>query len=539
MARTIFGDIAPLLNPFSFVKGVGRAARDVFSDPPYVPPARSPYRIDRRMIKPPANDMFEQWETAKNSGADVEDFEYYARYGAPIPPPVEARAPQLTQPPEELHAQALSMFVPMKAEQKMFEAPSMTDMPYASDAFRNQLPGAILDRNAWDKETVGAGFLEPAAPPSHEPPIRQAPRGNVRYEDYERVDPRDYDDVRQVDDSYLKAMRSMLMNQFANSAGGADQQLAYALNDLNRRSGRDISDDFFGSVVAPLAGGLSRKPGNIHQLGANYLEQARGRRGERINLINALAGRQNRAQEFLLKTDPSSIKNQSDLIRALAARDRAAAYGQNIEYRNDYQQGKLGIDRQKVGVSQQNADSLKRYREAQIEVARGKLEELVKAGVLKRDVAEAQMQKWLDDTAYKNRALEVKEDIAAMSERGKNSRFTEGQEGQMERLQVREVGQDRRLGVREEGQDKRLKIRESGQDRRLGVREEGLTQRAAGRLNASEPVMSDEYRSLAKVPPQMRKNFSVALARYRSMPRKSRERERAGFTQAFHVDPGE
>lgn len=293
----------------------------------------NPPQLQQQIPQMDAGELDRVWQQARDAKIPgLEDYEYYSndfyrandflnkmRQGQPLAMQEQMQAP---------------MQQPMLAEAGLLpQMPSMDQAPPVDNAALEQ---------AWN-ELINQAQPEQApmqAPTVPAPPYPPGPGNSYGMQQQVPMSP-----AEQEAQSISRFMQQMYRRQLMNSSAQADGLLNYAHDDLLRRSRRDQSDDFFGAVAAPIAGGMSGDVRGMNAFGDRYAAQAGARRGERMNIINALIGRQNRAQEYLQATDPQTIANQLKFMKAQTDANRALVNAQNYQWQHEDRKSDQGIKR--------------------------------------------------------------------------------------------------------------------------------------------------------------------------------------------------
>lgn len=142
-------------------------------------------------------------------------------------------------------------------------------------------------------------------------------------------------------------IQAFMMGRFINQANGLDRNMRQRDQRVRQSYGDDQVDRFFSRVVAPIGAGAAGAMGNPMTQGKfNHFQdrlQAGMTRNQQLQAQHINDYQQNITQAFNQQQaiDPANWKRQRDMMRA-------DAYARGIEYRNDYQQGKLGNDGRKI-----------------------------------------------------------------------------------------------------------------------------------------------------------------------------------------------
>lgn len=511
---SIFGGVAPLLNPFGLMRGIGRAAHDVFAPPPPMNPAAmnipqapmlgpahgpipvfesqdgtgpmgepygtwfepgaTPERPQGQLPAGQEDAMFRTWTNMKDAGAPVEDFEFYSRGLGPL----NAASLQQTLPP-----------------------------PPADDGQAGQQWNALFDKlglNPQPMQPMGGLSAAMGGPTPVQPnPVAQP--------------------------SQMDMMRARYMQQFGDAGDLASGNLNYLQQDLNRRSARDRSDDFFGSVLAPTLGGMSKRPGDmaqLNQMGQGYMDQAQARRGERMNLVNTLVGRQNKAADFLQATDPQAFANQMKLMKAQTDFFKASNQGSHWDRQDQTKKDEMSYKEKESASRNLLRETQRQYYDSRIKSESAKMDEMVMNGKMTRAVQQATIKRWenMRDEALKR--LEQEHDrmfmMDANADADRASRETIAGNAQTNAKEIATMNNEARANINQNTQ-------------------EHIDQRMAGRLGSKgKPIMSQAFRNIMQVDPAIRATVQHQVSRYNSLPPgPQRAAVRQAIKDRYGYDPGE
>lgn len=329
------------------------------------------------------------------------------------------------------------------------------------------------------------------------------------------------------------ALRDLMMNRMTGHEEMANRNLNYWDQDLMRRSRRDQSDDFWSNVGAPIAGGMGammkQNTAGLNEMAAGWQDQAAARRGERMNLVNMLSGRQNKAMDYMAATDPNVIKNQMGLINALANQSRAQAYRQGVDNNYDLGQQRLKFIEMDAETRRMQMENLNELQDAQIQ-------NLANKGLIDRDLANSTI-------AYRQAQaghMQNQDAQAAADEMGRNDRFAQGQEGLDRRQQVAESGMNSRFQQGQEGMNARNAADNQARSNNMQYEQEQINQRyAAGMDQKGKPKTADSFRNAMAVDPKLRPAYQKAMQVWAGLTPQQRKANKAGFIAKFGVDPGE
>lgn len=581
MRDNIFGQVAPLVNPFNFLKGINKAAHDVFAPAPQVRPGFAPDYTNLSW-KNPADVPLLSGPGPRGSGFDnLGDYVEWTQpggRGAPgsspdNPAPLSALPPvaqqnmmklqqgladsrinagangyEYPQNPEmagmaPLHALGLGLMAPpaMSLDEPLSAAGAQGTLAPPPEQQWNDLFDQLGLRSQEQPVSAGQSLNDLFQHFGLTSPLKEmgglsAPLGQSTPVQAQQFDPSrpSLGPGERPLISPMDWMRARYMQQFGGAGDLTSQNLNYMQQDLNRRSQRDRSDDFFGSVLAPTFGGMSKAKGDMAMLqgmGIGYMNEAQARRGERTNLVNTLVGRQNKAAEFLQATDPEAFANQMKFMKAQADANRVRFYGEDVSGKNADRQRKGDQEDRKITLQEQEAAVNKAVKEAQLRnfdsiiedrALRG--EEAIKNGISTRANIEAQIQRIKDlrdqfdktqdfnyfkaamDTANRGADRTTRENIAANAEAGATTRAKMGIDAAAQR-----------------------------QNRDL----ENKNQYNANRLDdKGKPIMAKPFVDLMKLEPGVRITVQHQWMRGQKLPAAQRAMLRDAIIRRYNFDPG-
>lgn len=523
-----------VFNPIGFVRGLGQAAHDVFA-----PQQQQQQFSPLSSLPPVAQQNMQKIQQGLSDGSIIAgpDSYIYPQQHSQFSPDEQAwnrmYADSMEQdaagkvpygkPPVDMSIlnNLVAGFKPQGdiAEQGMLPAPQSLQQPQNPMALINGLTGGgvpATPQQIPDQFATASGQYSQSTQGGQAPYIPD-PRQQT-LSPFQQLPPSSQD----ISDQ----MRQLYLDQMRDASSGANANLNYMQSDLNRRSKRDRSDDFFGSVLAPIAGGMSNNVAGANAQADRWMGQAQDRRGERMNLINSLIGRQNKAQEYLQATDPNVIKNQVAIEAAKAKALHEANLAQNnIWNHDDRNRGfdikeslgnrDLSIKDRLAGLKQTEIENLKALRDAQMADAIRRTDLVAERDRFTRENKSAilrQEQERLDNQMKQfQKSLDFKYDNMAQD---------------WEKSMMHENRTDNRL-------DKTI---QANADRQATAIENANQVKANSVDSKGNPRMTEQFIKEMQLPPVVRNQ----LQRYRSMePGPMRNAARIAITNRYGYDPGE
>ncbi len=534
-----------VFNPIGLVRGIGQAAHDVFAPQPQA------FQLSEDDPRFAAASQNGGMMLTPNWRGEAPAPEHLLRAGVPVTSPADyinqftpqQQAAQQGQPQGFVSQQPMGVLDKVDTTDQALE--DYWNEAYVKAMAQDPGPAQVINQFGQLGQNVGGTASGAAAPviggydpnaPTLTPfqnipqypgqPLNGVPGNQVGQYGYGAPSPAASQASGYGSPDVSGLMKNMYAEQLVNSNNQANAWLNYAQNDLQRRSARDNSDDFFGSVVAPIAGGMMHNVPGANAMADRWMGQAQGRRGERTELINQLAGRQNKAQEYLQATDPQVIKNQVALYKAQTDANRASYYGQSV---SDQHTDRVSEIQRKAAADAANANykqGLLKEADARIDIAKDQLGLSREAEARLKKQMEATIDNFIADNQRADKQLDQNQ-----------NQFDARQSQQDEQFNKNLNSTDKRFYYGQDAATNRTQMNIDAGDRRTETVQQNINMRKANDLSdKGKATATKTFQKLYSLPPVVQHQ----VQRYQSLPKgPMRQAARQAIKANYGYDPGE